>query len=657
MRLKRNKGNSVQLVLGIMAMSILIASVGLISQRGVGISQNAFAAGKILYDDFSGAAYTLAEGQMSPNGKWLDVYNGRGSAGVKVDQASGQNVFFEQPKTGNQGSERYGAKVVSTGTFGDASLSMDVRTDKQLRPKNFVQPWDTAWIMFRHADNSNYYYLMLKTNGYELGKKVNDYFYFLQTGDTPHATIGYWQHVDITTIGNKITIAVDGNRIIDFTDADMNPAMNSGAIGLYAANAAASFDNIYATPVTAASDPTAPSIVAPADIVVEARGLLTNIPFLGTPIVYDSIDPAPIVTTNAPAGGFPLGTTIVTWTATDKAGNKASDIQVVTVRDTLIPAIAITSPSSGFYTTDSTILVKGTASDYQSSGVNKVSVTVDLGTPIIAVPIAPGDWSSWTVPVTISASGSHSISTMVEDNAGNTNSKSISISKGTTSSTTAGGSSTNVYDNFEGQTYWLGDGATSPNGKWKDKYNGYGVAGVITDSSGNNVFYAKPQTATGTSTVNADQTTSGTHAALVLSTAKYKDYKLSLDMRTDKQLRAVSPNTWEVAWIMFNYVDSWHHHYFTLKTNGYELGKKDNTCQCEQQIFLKTGTSLKNTIGTWYHVDIYVVGNHITVYVDNNKIIDMYDTTMSSYFNNGGSIGLYTEDAEVRYDNVSVTPL
>ncbi|HZS74138.1 MAG TPA: post-COAP-1 domain-containing protein, partial [Candidatus Nitrosotalea sp.] len=39
----------------------------------------------------------------------------------------------------------------------------------------------------------------------------------------------------------------------------------------------------------------------------------------------------PTVTNNAPSGGFPVGTTTVTWTATDHSGNKATALQTVTI--------------------------------------------------------------------------------------------------------------------------------------------------------------------------------------------------------------------------------------------------------------------------------------------------------------------------------------
>ena len=117
-----------------------------------------------------------------------------------------------------------------------------------------------------------------------------------------------------------------GNRILisDFGDAAQ------GALGADPKGVAIfpSLDNT-----------TPPTITAPADIMVEcntANGA-TGVD-LGTPTVSDDTDPNPTVTSDAPAT-FPLGSTTVTYTATDSSGNSASDTQTVTVEDTSPPSI------------------------------------------------------------------------------------------------------------------------------------------------------------------------------------------------------------------------------------------------------------------------------------------------------------------------------
>ena len=76
-----------------------------------------------------------------------------------------------------------------------------------------------------------------------------------------------------------------------------------------------------------------PVIEPPQNILTPTTGQLTNV-VLVEPLAVDNFDPAPILTNNADVvapGGFPIGATEVTWTATDAAGNSATATQLVTV--------------------------------------------------------------------------------------------------------------------------------------------------------------------------------------------------------------------------------------------------------------------------------------------------------------------------------------
>jgi len=210
----------------------------------------------------------------------------------------------------------------------------------------------------------------------------------------------------------------------------------------------------------------------------------------------------------------------------------------------------------------------------------------------------------------------------------------------------------NSYDDFEAGTYTMGDNQKSPNGKWTTAYTGFGQVGVKEESGGNNILYEFPKTST---------RSGETHSSLVLSTQKFSNSIIEFNMRTDKQLRQNSPpNTWETGWIMWRFADDFHHYYFVLKTNGIEFGKKDNNCNCEQQVFLNTGTSPKLVLNQWAHIKISSIGKHTTIWVNTGggdvKVVDMDDPSYNSAQMSGGVIGLYNEDASVAFDNVKITP-
>ncbi|MDT8323378.1 MAG: S8 family serine peptidase [Bacteroidota bacterium] len=85
-----------------------------------------------------------------------------------------------------------------------------------------------------------------------------------------------------------------------------------------------------------------PTITAPSAVTVLTAPGACAVPAaavnLGTPTVDDNCPQTLVVTNDAPTT-FPAGSTVVTWTATDGAGNKATAMQSVTVVDAEVPVI------------------------------------------------------------------------------------------------------------------------------------------------------------------------------------------------------------------------------------------------------------------------------------------------------------------------------
>ncbi len=87
-------------------------------------------------------------------------------------------------------------------------------------------------------------------------------------------------------------------------------------------------------------DTTPPAfVVVPQDVVVEAVAAQGTPVALAPPVLWDAVDASPRVLSNAPPL-FPLGETVVSWTATDAAGNRSVATNRVLVVDTTPPVIA-----------------------------------------------------------------------------------------------------------------------------------------------------------------------------------------------------------------------------------------------------------------------------------------------------------------------------
>ena len=179
-------------------------------------------------------------------------------------------------------------------------------------------------------------------------------------------------------------------------------------------------------------------------------------------------------------------------------------------------------------------------------------------------------------------------------------------------------------------------------GAWTFVYDGFGCTDFVS-LNGNIVLIEQPR---------ASAQPTETHAGLALGPATTGDVTVQVDMATTQQLRTGSaPNAWEVGWLLWRFTDSQHFYYFIPKPNGWELGKADPAYAGGQR-FLATGDSPQFPLGSWYRVRVVQTGNTIQVYV-NNLLITTFTDFESPY--TSGRVGLYTEDAESYFDNVSVT--
>ena len=123
-----------------------------------------------------------------------------------------------------------------------------------------------------------------------------------------------------------------------------------------------------ATQTVTVVDTTAPSVTAPDSITIEASGAEGNLADIGLGSGSDTVEIIS-VTSDSP-DTFPLGETVITWTATDSSGNSATATQTVTVVDTTAPSV--TAPDS------ITIEASGAEGNLADIGLGSGSDTVEI---------------------------------------------------------------------------------------------------------------------------------------------------------------------------------------------------------------------------------------------------------------------------------------
>lgn len=211
-----------------------------------------------------------------------------------------------------------------------------------------------------------------------------------------------------------------------------------------------------------------------------------------------------------------------------------------------------------------------------------------------------------------------------------------------------------LYDQFRIPYTFTQDGQTSPDGNWFNNFGGFGQKGTIVQGS-NGFFYEYPQIST-----MPDEH----HTTLTTSTSTFKDFTMTLFMKTVQQLRQNSPpNTYETAWVFWHWTDNFHNYALVLKTNGFQIEKKDNNVQCDCEIFLQTLPLPTVHLGQWQKVKLKVSGSdtltpRIQVWVDNVLVTDFIDNSIgqpNSAILSTGHMGLYDEDSLVNFDDVFIT--
>lgn len=183
----------------------------------------------------AGADNTWGDGDEV--GPWTVRYTGYGEVSVNDSQ-----VILE-PRSAESLDQTHGALVQTTAQCQDANFAVTVRTESQVR-KDPPNPWEVGWVLWNFHNDTHFYAVALKPNGWELSKQDPAYpgnQRFLDSGTSPQFPIGEDYRVAVSQDWPAMTVTVDGTELVTFVDEES--PYRGGAAALYTEDARVVFSD------------------------------------------------------------------------------------------------------------------------------------------------------------------------------------------------------------------------------------------------------------------------------------------------------------------------------------------------------------------------------------------------------------------------------
>lgn len=184
-------------------------------------------------DDFASYPKNTCFPDGSSFGPWKVAFTGYGCVKAMTDSAG--SLLQEEPMPSSTPAETHASMILGPQFSGPITYSLTMKTVAHTRVNSAPNPWEVAWVAWNYTDDTHFYYLALKTNGWELGKEDPAYpgaQRFLATGSSPAFPIGTWYNVRIVQdASNKISVFVDDKLITTFVDTER--PYTSGRISFY----------------------------------------------------------------------------------------------------------------------------------------------------------------------------------------------------------------------------------------------------------------------------------------------------------------------------------------------------------------------------------------------------------------------------------------
>ncbi len=177
-------------------------------------------------------------------GRWTDQWNGYGAIDVAGTGTQGSGLSLAPQAAAPW---YHSALVTTTAPLSNFSASVTLTTIKQLNTA--PNPWEVGWVLWGFSDNTHFYAFTPQPNGWELSKEDPAYpgdQRFLATGSTPKFPVGTTYTVAVAQQGALMSVWVNGQFIVSFTDHE-RPYV-SGSLGLYTEEATVNYGQVFVTP-------------------------------------------------------------------------------------------------------------------------------------------------------------------------------------------------------------------------------------------------------------------------------------------------------------------------------------------------------------------------------------------------------------------------
>ncbi|MDO8731397.1 MAG: calcium-binding protein [Actinomycetota bacterium] len=168
-------------------------------------------------------------------GHWRVVFDGVNSGhGVHLSKSG----LLLAPQSAQTSDTTNSTLVVSRKKFTDAPLHLSATwTTQRTTRLGAANPWETGWLIWDYVDASHFTYLILKPNGWEVGRRdpgVPGGQRFIADAPSPVTTIGMKRSATVDRLNGQTTISVDGAPLTSFT---LTADESRGSVGMYSEDA------------------------------------------------------------------------------------------------------------------------------------------------------------------------------------------------------------------------------------------------------------------------------------------------------------------------------------------------------------------------------------------------------------------------------------